>query len=130
MNDHHCNKCPYWEVKKIEYPFGYCDETFCNIYDQQLYYLYGEENQTPHICKQCAKRFSYVPYIEKENKMKIEQVDYIINSIPTSISLNCPYCEAEIKLPFEQEYWGNDGQVFIECPECGKEIELGEWDYE
>ena len=61
---HHCNGCPYWHVTKKKYPSGYYNITLCRRYDEQLYYLAGEENQTPHPCDICSKEFSYVPYVE------------------------------------------------------------------
>ena len=63
---HHCNGCPYWHVTKKKYPSGYYNITLCRRYDEQLYYLAGEENQTPHPCDICSKEFSYVPYVEFE----------------------------------------------------------------
>lgn len=58
----HCNNCPNLGQKK--YPSMYITIIpFCNKYNKQLYY-YGDENETPIVCKECKKRFSYVPYIE------------------------------------------------------------------
>ena len=64
--NHHCNKCPYWYVTKKQYPSGLYDITICKKYNKQLYYLFGDKNQTPHLWNICSKRFSYVPYIETE----------------------------------------------------------------
>ena len=63
---HHCNGCPNWYVTKKKYPSGYYNITLCRRYNEQLYYLAGEENQTPHPCDICSKEFSYVPYVEFE----------------------------------------------------------------
>lgn len=62
--EHHCNKCPYWYKVQTGYPFKSNNITLCKRYNEQLYYLAGEENQTPHPCVMCEKQFSYVPYIE------------------------------------------------------------------
>lgn len=67
---HHCNECPNWYVAQKEYPSGYYDITLCRKYNEQLYYLAGEGNRTPHPCGICTKQFSYVPYIVVENKIK------------------------------------------------------------
>ena len=63
MDKHHCNKCPLYEVILKRYPSGYFNITVCPKYKQQLYYLAGEENESPHICGECANSFSYVKYI-------------------------------------------------------------------
>lgn len=70
IKTHHCNDCPEWYVTKKRYRYMVGDATYCRKYNQQLYYLYGEKNHSPHPCKQCEKRFSYVPYIvfDEENK--------------------------------------------------------------
>lgn len=64
MYKHHCNKCPHYKVKSKLYPSGYYNITICTKYEKQLYYLCGEENETPHICKECNNAFSYIKYIE------------------------------------------------------------------
>ena len=63
---HHCNGCPHWHVTKKKYPSGYYNITLCRRYNEQLYYLAGEENQTPHPCDICSKEFFYVQYGEFE----------------------------------------------------------------
>ena len=63
---HHCNGCPYWYVTQKKYPSGFYNITICGKYNKQLYYLAGEENQTPHPCDICSKEFSYAPYIDFE----------------------------------------------------------------
>ena len=63
---HNCNKCPYWYVIEKQYPFGFSKITICKKYNKQLYYLFGDKNQTPHPCNICSKQFYYVPYIETE----------------------------------------------------------------
>lgn len=61
------------------------------------------------------------------------ETDYTINSIPYSITLECPHCGERIEIPFDEvvfktDYWGDGGSC--NCPECGKEIELGEYEYD
>lgn len=74
------------------------------------------------IIEDCEKR--------REEKMK---TDYVINSKPDSISLECPHCGEEIEIPFDEvdfktDYWGDGG--YCNCPECDKEIELGDYEYD
>lgn len=63
---HHCNDCPHWYVTKKGYPSGFYNITFCKKYNEQIYYLAGEENQTPHPCNMCEKQDSYISYINQE----------------------------------------------------------------
>lgn len=61
------------------------------------------------------------------------KTDYVINSKPDSISLECPHCGEEIEIPFDEvdfktDYWGDGG--YCNCPECGKQIELGDYEYD
>lgn len=51
------------------------------------------------------------------------ETDYTINSIPYSITLECPHCGEEIEIPFDEvvfktDYWGDGGSC--NCPECEK----------
>lgn len=60
----------------------------------------------------------------------MKSTDFFINQKPTSISFYCPYCDAKVKIRWEDldvpEYWGDDwGEV--ECPICGKTIRLGDY---
>lgn len=64
INKNQCNKCPYYKVVPKLYPSGYGNITVCEKYGKQLYYLYGDRNITPHICKECSDNFSYVKYID------------------------------------------------------------------
>lgn len=59
--------------------------------------------------------------------------DYVIISKPDYIVLECPYCRDEIQVDFEDvgfitDYWDDGG--WCDCPNCGKEIELGDYDYD
>lgn len=60
---HHCNDCPYQNKIWKKYPSMWSEITICKKYNKQLYYYGNEENQTPRPCKECEKRFSYVPHI-------------------------------------------------------------------
>lgn len=65
--------------------------------------------------------------------MAKEPVDYTIVSRPDHIRLECPHCEEELEIDFEdvnfhQDNWSDGG--YCTCTWCGKEIELGDWDYD
>lgn len=56
-----------------------------------------------------------------------------IVSKPVAIEVECPHCGAEISIPWEAakvpEYWGDAWEPVV-CPDCGEEVELGNWDYD
>lgn len=58
---------------------------------------------------------------------------YIIISKPAYISFTCPHCGEDIEVPFRKVAYNSkvwdDGATVI-CTECGKEVELGEWEYD
>lgn len=58
-------------------------------------------------------------------------VDFYINQRPVSISLECPHCHSELEIPWNHldvpDYWGDDWGTIV-CPECGEDIELGDYD--
>lgn len=81
-NKHHCNGCPHWYVTHKKYPSGFYNITICGKYNKQLYYMEGEENQTPHPCNICAEQFSYIPYIE--------QILDGVEQVTERLSANCP----------------------------------------
>lgn len=84
----HCNQCPNWYVTKKRFLSGYHYITMCNKYKKQLYYTYGDENRTPHPCKECLKCFSYVPFIDLEDKIKNKGSKTSIVTKVCSIDLN------------------------------------------
>ena len=59
--------------------------------------------------------------------------DFTIVSKPSYISFECPYCKENIEIDWENiddpESW-SDPWGYVECPECKKMIELGNWDYD
>lgn len=71
--------------------------------------------------------------IRKEAIPMNNETDFHINVKPVSIDLTCPHCGMEIDIPWKQvcepDYWGDDwGRV--ECYMCGKEIKLGDYEYD
>ena len=62
-----------------------------------------------------------------------KSINYTIVSKPAYIRLECPYCYEDIEVPFcdvdyNTDYWGDGG--WCDCPKCGFEIELGNWEYD
>lgn len=61
------------------------------------------------------------------------KTDFRIVSKPCAIAFDCPYCDGEIEISWEAanapEYW-NDSWDDVICPNCGKKIELGDWEYD
>ena len=61
-------------------------------------------------------------------------IDYTIVSKPDYITFDCPHCKEEdihvdfSDVDFKTDYWG-DG-AFVNCPNCGKEVELDNYDYD
>ena len=63
----------------------------------------------------------------------MERTDFTIISAPVKITFDCPHCCLPVEISWRNlcvpEYWGDDwGEV--ECPECGKTVELGDYDYD
>ena len=59
--------------------------------------------------------------------------DYTIKSKPVYVRFKCPYCQREVGVPYldvdyKTDSW-NDGAT-CDCPNCGKEVELGNYEYE
>lgn len=60
--------------------------------------------------------------------------EFRIISAPVKIAFECPYCEAEVEIPWKQinapDYWGDDWPE-VTCPECGRDdVVLGDWVYD
>lgn len=62
-----------------------------------------------------------------------DRVDFHISVKPVSIEFECPYCHDEISISWRDitppDYWG-DTWDDVECPECGKTVRLGDYDYD
>ena len=68
--------------------------------------------------------------------MSIEQqklVDFCIVSAPVKIAFECPNCGEEVEILWRDvdapDGW-SDRWPPTNCPECGKSVELGEWEYD
>ena len=60
-------------------------------------------------------------------------IDYVIISKPSTVKFECPHCESDVEMPFEEvdyktDYW-NDGALVC-CPYCGHEVELDDYEYD
>lgn len=53
-------------------------------------------------------------------------VNYTIISRPSYIIFKCPFCHEEVEV--NTDYWG-DG-AWCGCPECGKEVEFDDYEYD
>lgn len=65
--------------------------------------------------------------------MTPKEVDFHIDVKSVSISLECPYCDADITISWGYvdvpECWCDDWGE-IECPYCEKTIKLGDYEYD
>jgi len=63
--------------------------------------------------------------------MNEQKTDFTIVRKPDRINLECPYCEMDIDIDWDNldvpDYWGDDWGE-IECPECEHTILLGDYD--
>ena len=52
---------------------------------------------------------------------------------PVSITFACPHCGQTVTVPWRKlyvpEYWGDDWG-YADCPDCEKEVKLGEYEYD
>jgi hypothetical protein len=66
---------------------------------------------------------------------KIKEVDITVKQIPVSVGFDCPHCEEEIKIDY-QEFCGDVGDPGnwpcseIDCPGCGKKIKIDNIDWD
>ena len=61
---------------------------------------------------------------------EIKTADYTIISAPKYIKFKCPHCKEEAEIDVKDldfEVWEGG---FIDCPECEKEVELRDWQYD
>lgn len=61
----------------------------------------------------------------------MENTDFYINQKPVSITFECPHCDYDVTVDWDDldvpEYWGDDWGE-IDCPHCGKVVSLGDYD--
>lgn len=60
------------------------------------------------------------------------ETSYRIISKPSYIIFQCPFCHKKVKsdfkdVDFKTDVW-SDG-AWCDCPYCGKEVELGDYEY-
>lgn len=59
--------------------------------------------------------------------------DFHIDVKPVSITFICPHCGEEVTVPWPKidvpECWGDDWG-YGECPDCEKEVKLGDYEYD
>lgn len=60
--------------------------------------------------------------------------DFVIISRPEKIAFDCPHCAEKVYIPWSKleppHYWGDQWPA-VDCPECGKTVELGTYsDYD
>ena len=62
-----------------------------------------------------------------------KQTDFHIDVKPVSITFACPHCGQTVAVPWREldvpECWGDDWG-YADCPNCEKEVKLGEYDYD
>ena len=54
--------------------------------------------------------------------------DFHIDVKPVSITFACPHCGQTVAVPWRElnvDDWG-----YADCPDCEKEVKLGEYDYD
>lgn len=68
--------------------------------------------------------------------MSIKQqkpTDFRIVSAPVKIAFECPHCVEYVEIPWRcvdaPESWSG-GWPPVDCPERGKSVKLGEWEYD
>lgn len=59
--------------------------------------------------------------------------DFHIDVKPVSITFACPHCGQTVVVPWREldvpECWGDDWG-YADCPDCEKEVKLGEYEYD
>lgn len=61
----------------------------------------------------------------------MKETDFYINQKPVSITFECPHCDYDVIIDWDNldvpDSWSDDwGEV--ECPHCGKTVLLGDYD--
>lgn len=62
----------------------------------------------------------------------MDKTEFTITTKPVAIEFECPHCENEVSIPWDEVnvpgYWGDDWDD-MECPYCHKMVALElEWD--
>lgn len=65
--------------------------------------------------------------------MDMKKADFTIVSRPDHIRFECPYCQEDVEVDWNDvdvpEAWSDDfGSV--ECPNCNLDVKLEDWDYD
>lgn len=98
-------------------------------YSSEDYFTLGSGSISSDGCKVthwCGELGNYKMF-------KPKAIDYTIISKPSYIRFECPHCEEEVEVGFKEvdfktDYWG-DG-AWVNCPECGREVELDNYEYD
>ena len=65
--------------------------------------------------------------------IKQKPTDFRIVSAPEKIEFECPRCGEHIEIPWRNvdapASWSDTWSPAV-CPECGKSVDLGEWEYD
>ena len=62
-----------------------------------------------------------------------KEVSYTIVSKPDYIIFDCPHCNERVEVPFDGVDYNTDcwcDGAWTDCPECGEEVALGDWEYD
>lgn len=118
MADRTANMCKHcWNETKKEY--ATCNDEYIPNFDSQT-------EDYEKIKKEKNK------IITKEKTLK---VDISIRQTPVSANYECPHCEEEIEIDY-QDFCNDVGEqcdwqyTDIECPNCGKTIEIDSVDWD
>lgn len=99
----------------------HCTGEYCEVYGDDIDYA----------TEQCPKD-GFKNYITRDDKKM--STNYTIVSVPKYIIFDCPHChEEDVKvdfnnIDFKTDYCGYG--AWVNCPRCGKEIELGDYTYD
>ena len=69
-----------------------------------------------------------IDWEEVKKQMETRYCDYTIVSKPTKIFFECPICDKEVELDFDERFW-ESGEI-VKCPYCENNICLGDWEYD
>ncbi len=67
------------------------------------------------------------------NGKEQKPTNFLIVSAPVKIEFECPHCGEKIEIAWRDvdvpENWCDEWPP-VDCPECGKSVDLGEWEYD